>query len=233
MSNFIPKLPQTPPALPAMNFWKRLSLWLSTIFIDHSFFRVWFNLRKRVSEDLFRSSHPMPYQLRGARRAGIRSVINLRGSDDSIASNVLERAECEKIGLPLAHFSFLSRAAPRVEDILGFDALLDQLPKPILLHCKSGADRAGIACAVYLLLKKNATPEEAAKQLCFWPHGHIRQANTGVLDHFVDAYGDYHNAHGTPFREWLVNHYDPDAVQSSFHATGWANRLVDGILRRE
>lgn len=231
--NVTPKLPQTPPPLPEMTFWKRVKLWLATIFVDHSFFRVWFNLRKRVGRDLFRSSHPMPYQLRAAQRAGIGSVINLRGSDDNISSNVLERAECLRIGLPLEHFALYSRQAPKVDEILGFDALLEQLPKPILIHCKSGADRAGVGSALYLLLRENATPEAALKQLSFWPHGHIKQAKTGVLDHFVETYRAHHARHGTPFREWLTQHYNPYEVEASFHAEGWANKLVDGLLKRE
>jgi protein tyrosine phosphatase (PTP) superfamily phosphohydrolase (DUF442 family) len=229
----IPKLPAVPPPLPMMTPVVQTKLWLQTIFIDHSFFRAGLNLPKRVGKHLYRAGHPMPYQLRQAQQRGIRSVINLRGSDDNISSNVLERAECSRIGLRLEHYALYSRAAPTKEDILGYAALLEALPKPILIHCKSGADRAGIGSALYLLLQEQATPEEAMKQLEFWPHGHIRQAKTGVLDFFLEAYRDHHHAHGTPFLDWVCQHYDPSLLFAQFQSQRWANKLVDNFLRRE
>jgi hypothetical protein len=36
-----------------------------------------------------------------------------------------------------------------------------------------------------------------------------------------------------PFFEWVDNVYDPEELKRSFHANGWANRLVNDILRRE
>ena len=33
--------------------------------------------------------------------------------------------------------------------------------------------------------------------------------------------------------DWVEHHYDRQAVRDSFHSSWWANRLVDGILRRE
>lgn len=228
-----PKTPLNPPPLPKLSAWRRFVTWLNAIFIDHAFFRLFYNLRSRVGRDLFRSSHPMPYQLRAAQRAGVKSIINLRGIETHLGSNVLEWEECEKIGLPIVHFTMGSREAPYREAVLGFDKLFDTLPMPALAHCKSGADRAGLASTLYLLLRENAPYEEAIKQMEFWRHGHVKQAKTGVLDHFFETYRRHHAAHGTPFREWVEKHYDRDAVMQSFHANWWANQLVDRILRRE
>ena len=36
-----------------------------------------------------------------------------------------------------------------------------------------------------------------------------------------------------PFFTWIDEIYDPAALQADFMAKGWANRLVDDILRRE
>jgi len=227
------RLPVSPPAVAVMSRWRRFVVWMNALFIDHAFFRFFYNLRTRVGTALFRSGHPMPYQLRAARRAGVKSVINLRGIETHLGSNVLEWEECARIGLPVVHFTFGSREAPYREAILGFDQLFETLPLPALAHCKSGADRAGLASTLYLLLRENKPFEEAIRQMDFWRHGHVRQAKTGVLDHFFETYRQHHAAHGTPFREWVEKHYDRDAVERSFHANWWANQVVDKVLRRE
>lgn len=36
-----------------------------------------------------------------------------------------------------------------------------------------------------------------------------------------------------PFLTWVETVYDPEEVKSSFHAKGWANRLVNSVLKRE
>lgn len=227
------KSPQLPPPAPVLSFWRRLGVWLNAVFVDHAFFRVFYNLRKQVAPGLYRSAHPLPYQLRAAARDGIKTVLNFRGPEDTIGSNVLEWQACEQAGLKLLHFPLRSRDAPTREEILGLDALYAELPRPILIHCKSGADRAGLASALYLLLRESAPLDVALKQMEFWQHGHVRQAKTGVLDHFFEVYRQHHAQHGTPFREWVEKHYDRDAVNASFHASWWANQLVDKILRRE
>lgn len=227
------KLPTLPPKIAPMSGWKRFTVWMNAIFIDHAFFRLFYNLRAKVGRDLYRSSHPMPYQVRAAQRAGVKSIINLRGIETHLGSNVLEWEEAVKIGLPVVHFTMGSREAPYRDAVLGFDKLFETLPMPALAHCKSGADRAGLASVLYLLLRENAPYEVAIKQLNFWRNGHVKQAKTGVLDHFFETYRQHHAAHGTPFREWVEKHYDRDAVMQSFHANWWANQVVDRILRRE
>jgi hypothetical protein len=99
------------------------------------------------------------------------------------------------------------------------------------MHCKSGADRAGLMSALYLLIHKQMPVAVAREQLAF-KYGHVKQAKTGLLDAFFDAYEPF-EANGMAFFDWLDNVYDPDILQNSFMSRGWANRLVDDILRRE
>ena len=230
-------LPQPKPPLPAppalrLTVWHRLRVWLNSIFIDHAFFRVFYNLRKAVAPGIYRSAHPWPYPLRAAARAGVKTVLNFRGTEDTLGSNVLEWEACERAGLKLLHLPLRSRDAPTAEEVLGLEALFENEAKPILMHCKSGADRAGLASTVYLLMR-GVPLDTALKQMEFWQHGHVRQAKTGVLDHFFETYRRHHAEHGTPFREWIERHYDRNAVNASFHASWWANQLVDKVLRRE
>ncbi|MDR3416502.1 MAG: tyrosine-protein phosphatase [Nevskia sp.] len=225
--------PLPSPKFPPLTPWRRLLAWLNMLFVDHSIFRFFFNTRQRIAPGCYRSSHPMPYQLRAAARAGVRSVLSLRGDEVHIGSNVLEIETCRELGLVLAHQPIGSRDPPERHQVVRIKQLFDELPRPLLLHCKSGADRAGLVSAMYLLVEEKQPIEVAMRQLSFWRHGHVHQAKTGVLDHFLECYRDHYRAHGTPFMEWIERDYDRDAVRASFHSSWWANKLVDTVLRRE
>jgi len=213
--------------------WARFMAWMNMLWIDHSIFRFFFNPRRWVAAGVYRSSHPMPYQLRAAAAAGVRSVLNLRGVEVHIGSNRLEWDTCQRLGLTLVHFPLGSRDAPAREEILGLKRLFDTMEKPLLLHCKSGADRAGFVSALYLLLQEHQPLDVAMHQLRFWWHGHVRQAKTGILDHFFDCYRAEHLRDGIEFLDWVEQRYDREAVRKSFHAQWWATQLIDRVLRRE
>ena len=55
------------------------------------------------------------------------------------------------------------------------------------MHCKSGADRAGFAAALYLLLQRRRPAEEAQEQLS-WRYLHLRAGATGILHFLIDRY---------------------------------------------
>jgi protein tyrosine/serine phosphatase len=100
------------------------------------------------------------------------------------------------------------------------------------LHCKSGADRVGLMSALYLYTRRGVPIAEARRQLSL-AYGHIRHADTGVLDHFLDAYVEYAAKTPIEFYEWVETVYDPDEVTHRLHSRRWANRIVDSIFRRE
>ncbi len=218
---------------PRMSAPARIGAWLNMLFVDHSIFRFFYNTRYLVTPDLYRSSHPMPYQLRAAKRAGVKSVISLRGDEAHIGSNRLEWETCAEIGLRLVHYPIGSRDAPERAQVLAINELFSTLPRPILVHCKSGADRAGLASTLFLLMQEHRPLEEALRQMSFWRFGHIKQAKTGILDHFFAVYRAHRDQYGTSFEDWVRNHYDREAVRASFHSSWWANQIVDFILRRE
>ena len=102
----------------------------------------------------------------------------------------------------------------------------------MLLHCKSGADRAGLMSVLYLLLRRACRWSEAKDELSL-RYGHIRQADTGVLDRVFDSYLEYNARQPIAFLDWVDTVYDPDELKRSFRSAGWARRLVDQVLRRE
>ncbi len=211
--------------------WQRALGHGETLFLDHALFRhAYLNLH-RLDARMWRSAQPSPGQLQTIAASGVRSIVNLRGTRDC-ASYLLEKEACARLGLTLVDVPFSSREPPSAERVLGFADLLETLAYPALMHCKSGADRAGIASALYLLLRAGATPEVAARQL-HWRFGHVRHSDTGVLDFMLARFAADHARDGIALRDWVRRGYDPQALRREFRAGRWSNLLVNRLLRRE
>ena len=197
---------------------------------DHHFLRTrWRNLYQ-LDDMMWRSNQPSPRQIADIAERGIKNIVNLRGAR-SVGTWQLEAQACAKHGIRLYDFTARSRAAP--DKVMLHDArdLFASLEGPSLMHCKSGADRAGLMSALYMLIVKKVPAATALEQLSF-KYLHVKQAKTGLLDAFLASFIPYEEK-GMGFYEWVDNVYDPDALQGAFMAKGWANRLVDDILKRE
>ncbi|MFA5899828.1 MAG: sulfur transferase domain-containing protein [Hyphomicrobium sp.] len=211
-------------ALPPASF-------VDMLFVDHGIFRLAYLNSHRMSHEAWRSAQPAPHQLRRFAKAGVRTVVNLRGERDC-GSYWLERRACKRHGMKLVNFQIRSRAAPTREELWGAKHLFEQIEYPVLMHCKSGADRAGLMSVLYRHLHEGAPMEEAKKELSI-KYGHIRQAHTGILDYFFERYLADNAVRPMPFFEWVDTVYDPDELRATFRSKGWADRIVDGVLRRE
>ncbi|MFC3126929.1 tyrosine-protein phosphatase [Pseudoroseomonas globiformis] len=212
----------------------RRAAWINSLFVDHAVLRLgWRNWGVVEAGRLYRSNHPSPWQFRRAvQGVGIRSVINLRGHREKCGSDALGRAVAQELGLEHVDAPLESRGAPHKDRILRLAGIFRDLPEPVLIHCKSGADRTGLAAGLWLMLQHRPV-EEAMRQLS-WRHGHVSASKTGILDAFFREYARFTRAHGPkPFLDWVRDDYDEDALRSQFRSRAWADRLVDGILRRE
>jgi protein tyrosine phosphatase (PTP) superfamily phosphohydrolase (DUF442 family) len=106
------------------------------------------------------------------RANGIKAIVNLRGAhpgqswyDDEIA--VSRAAGVVHHDYPLSANRALTPAETR--DIV---EILRTAPMPILVHCKSGADRSGLVAALYRSALRHQSPREAAQELSLW-YGHV------------------------------------------------------------
>ncbi len=209
----------------------RARAWANMLFVDHAVFRLVYLNVHRVSDTLWRSAQPSPHQIRAFARRGVRTIVNLRGGREH-GSWALEKEACDREGLILVDFVVRSRGAPDRASLLAAPAFLDGLTYPALIHCKSGADRAGFVAALYLLLREGKSAAEAARAL-HWRFGHFRFAKTGILDAFFEAYAREGESQGIAFLDWATRIYDPVALERSFRAGFWSNLLVDRLLGRE
>lgn len=205
--------------------------YVDMLLFDHGIFRVIYFNKHKIAKGVYRSSQPAPHQIRRLARKGIKTIINLRGEREC-GSYRLEKKHCEKNGIKLINFTMYSRAAPDPSMIREAEKLFENVEYPILMHCKSGADRAGLASVLHMLLHQNQPIEQAQKQLSL-RFGHIRQAETGVLDYFFDQYVTAKTATNISFYDWLDSDYQPRELKKNFQANGAMSLLVNKILRRE
>ena len=204
--------------------------WAELIFKDHGFLRLYWHNEHEIAPGMWRCNQPSPGRIRIAADRGIKTIINLRGPRADGGWR-LEAEACATYGLTLMDFTARSRAAPDKQMLHAAEALFTEMKLPAMMHCKSGADRAGLMAALYLLIVEKRPAREAAKQLA-WKYGHVKQAKTGLLDAFFAAYFPYEDR-GMAFFDWVDKIYDPDAITRDFKAKGWAVRLTDSILHRE
>jgi protein tyrosine/serine phosphatase len=184
----------------------RARAWVDSLLVDHGLLRlVWTNWATVAPNRVYRCNHPTPGRLaRAVRRHGLRSLINLRGATGN-GSDALSRERAARLALQFFDVPFSSTQAPTRSQVLALVAALQSATPPVLLHCKSGADRAGFAAGVFILME-GGTAAAAMRELSLW-FGHLRRSRAGVLDAFFQRYA--HDAEGKkPFLDWLREDYD-------------------------
>ena len=191
-------------------FWAHVHFHL----MDHAFLRVLWNNFHQVSDEVYRANQPSPSHLRSYKDKGIKGVLNLRGfTQQSYA--LFEEDSCKNLGLDLISVPFSGSSAPQPEKLLEIIDLMDKIPKPFVLHCKSGADRAGLVSAMYLIVQKKLSVTEAKKQLSF-KYLHLDFTKTGILDYILDVFSQRLKIENIDFLDWVKREYDAEILNSSF-----------------
>ncbi|QQQ19368.1 tyrosine-protein phosphatase [Brevundimonas vitis] len=212
--------------------WGRFKAHWDYFWTDHAFLRLAFSNAHWLGPDLVRTNQPSPRQLEAWKAKGIRTVINLRGARDE-SYYALEKDACARLGLTLIDAPLDSRDAPGRDRIHRARDLFRQIEYPVLIHCKSGADRAGMMAVLYRHFHLGEPISVAIEQLSK-KYLHHREGLTGVLDFMLEKYIAEVEPTGVSFIDWIDSAaYDPKAIRAEFKAGWWGTVLTDKILRRE
>lgn len=159
------------------------------------------NFHPIVEGEAYRSGQPTAEELESVvERYGIKTVINLRGSNPSETWWIQERDTCVRRNIALVDIAMSSQALPSREDLLALYDTFLSAPRPVLIHCKAGSDRTGAAAAIWRMAIAGEPREQAKAELSFY-YLHIAAA-TPRMDFLVDIF--------EPDRNWILNEYDPD-----------------------
>lgn len=192
---------------------RRRALW-HFYWVDHAWIRsFWANLYE-FAPGAWRSNQPSPARIKKYKEMGIKSVLNLRG--DSRRSNYrFEKAACEREGLNLVNIRLKARAPVSRETLLDLLEIFETIEKPFLVHCKSGADRAGLASALYLMHIEGKSLAEAREMLSL-RFAHVKRFQTGVLDYILDCYERDTKTNPMSIRDWIETCYRRKKITSEF-----------------
>ena len=138
--------------------------WAELMLKDHGVLRLaWHNLHQ-IDAQMWRSNQPTPGRVEQAAKAGIKTIINLRGSRNDGCWK-LEAEACKKANITLIDFTARSRAAPDKEMLYGARDLFNSIEKAGLdaLQIRGRQSRAdGRALCAYPLQKARCRGDETA-----------------------------------------------------------------------
>lgn len=131
------------------------------------------NFHTVAAGEVYRSAQPSAGAIADYQREhGVRTILNLRGENRGSDWYDKEVATARRLGIRHIDFKMSARRGITKEEGWRLIRVMQQAPKPLLIHCESGADRSGLASALYLAAIKRTGEEIAERQLSF-RYGHI------------------------------------------------------------
>ncbi len=180
------------------------------------FRRPWFlgNLGVVDPGLVIRSAQPTSQLDSWARDFGLHSILNLRGGSSSDWWYEAEIHRTLEHGLAYYDLPLSATRRPTRRQLLILIDLLAHCRYPLLIHCKSGADRTGLASALYLMVRRGEPPERALGAFSL-EFGHVPFFGTEHLHEPLEEYASWlktsrlsHTA--SRFRDWVRNQYRAD-----------------------
>lgn len=124
------------------------------------------NFHAVVAGEVYRAAQMDGQRLvRWKRDYDIASVLNLRGENTGSDWYETERAVADRLGIQHLDFRMSAAHALKQDEVQALLQIMRDAPKPLLIHCAGGADRTGLASALYLAGVAGGTEDAAEWQL--------------------------------------------------------------------
>jgi protein tyrosine/serine phosphatase len=206
---------QAPP--PPRRRWRRLAtlaglLLIGLLLAEPLRVLLGNNVHTVIEGQVYRSGQPSgPWLTSFARGHGIRTVINLRGTCYPQGWYLEEAHAAQELGISLEDICLSAGRLPSPHELRQLVLALKHAERPLLLHCRHGADRTGLAAAVALLLDQDIALEEARRQLSI-RFGHLAVGRATILNRVFEFYTDWLQREGrqhsrADFEHWLLEEY--------------------------
>ncbi|MBX3459107.1 MAG: tyrosine-protein phosphatase [Planctomycetes bacterium] len=142
----------------------------------------------------------------------IKTVLRLIGTDDgNTESYQSDTNATQKTGARLVVTKLPTSRLPHRSELASLFQALDRLAanpaeRPVLVHCKHGADRTGLVTVIWLHDYQGVSFEEARGHLAFLPYGHFALGHK--LDEFIGMYEDFRKDNPrVSMKQWVRDHY--------------------------
>lgn len=148
----------------------------------------------------YRSAQLSPSELEDVvNKYGIRTVINLRGKQEDDSWYNSQIAAIKKLGIKEIDIGFSSKEVPGRQALINYLEALNTAERPILVHCRSGADRTGEATVIYAIEHMKMPKDQAVAQFLNFRFYHFELLNP-AKKFFIKRYAGL---------AWAKSAYDP------------------------
>ncbi len=150
------------------------------------------NFREVIPQQIYRSAQPSALHIKSWRDSyHIKSILNLRGNEErGNIKKAITYAKNEGIEVSVIRLS--SRRLPTSSQLQNVIQVINNSPKPLLIHCMRGVDRSGLVSAVAVLLNDESI--EKAREEFSWEKGFLPFRKQELLKTVINEY-----------ESWLVN----------------------------
>ena len=115
----------------------------------------------RINAGLYRGAQPDKLGMAGLNRLGIKTVVNLRMTNDIWAE---EEAEARIHGITYTNVPMKGFGRPTNEQVGKVLSIIETCPSPVFIHCQHGCDRTGTIIACYRIQHDGWTSAEALRE---------------------------------------------------------------------
>lgn len=182
---------------------------------------------------IYRSAQLSGPELKSAiPRFGIKSIINLRNTCPDELWYRDEKSVAQEMGVVHHDLNFSAYLSPAPVELQKLLHMLETTPRPILVHCRRGADRTGLASVMAYLYDHDSDTETAKKQFSL-RYGHFGWGKVGVLHEVVQDYFDWLNEQQQPhtrerLKQWANEVYRPGPLWAKIEPVDLPEKLLFG-----
>jgi hypothetical protein len=171
------------------------------------------------------------------REHDIRTVVNLRGCCSDFDWYLGEARATSEQDIAQEDITLSANRLPPPDELRHLVEVIDRAEYPIVIHCRQGVDRTGLAAGVILLLTTDTPYPDARAQLGL-RYGHVAFGPTRAMTQFFDLYERWLTARGMShtretFRRWAVYEYCPGRCRGTLEwlkpATGIESAVGEPI----
>jgi protein tyrosine/serine phosphatase len=119
------------------------------------------------------------------KKYNINSIVNLLGEDARKLWYQEELQVSAEHNIKHYDISLSATHEPTDEEARRLVEIFKTAPRPVLIHCKGGSDRSGLAAAMWKVIVDKEPKSEARKQLSIL-YGHFPLGKTSAMDHFFE-----------------------------------------------
>ena len=206
---------------------KKIKYYLDALFFEHTILNIFWRNFHKIDEGVYRSAQMNPFTLKKyIKKYHLKQIISFRNNSDPLS--IMERELCQKMGVKFTHVSLSSRSMVKKEDLIKLKETFENMEKPILMHCKAGADRTSLAAILYLYFNGYDLKKAMNEQLGFWKYGHIKNSKAGIIDYFFEKFLESDETDIIEFTD-----KNREKIEKEFKPKGLFSFINDKIFKRE